>query len=126
MNERHISGIVRAASVTGNALRRAPVSGAVQVTGNTIRELVFGPRSRFPEQGQPGVLYIDTDSSVIYYWSNRYTTLSTQIDDVSETYDSTWSSLKIADEFRNDQDQLDRIGNIESVSNYEIQSILDS
>lgn len=126
MNERHISGTVRAASVAGVVLRRAPVSGNVQVTDNTIRELVFGPRSMFPEPGKSGVLYIDTDNDVTYYWNGQYIPLSFGIDDTSENDDSTWSSLKISEEFESDRDQLDNIGNITSMTNYEIQSILDS
>ena len=126
MNERHISGTVRAASVSGNALRHAPVSGTVRVTGNTIRELVFGPRSSFPETGQSGVLYIDTDNNMTYYWDAQYISLSAGIDDETATTSTTWSSHKISEEFQDCQDQLDRVANFEAMTNLDIQRILDS
>lgn len=127
MNERHISGIVRTTSVGGTALRHAPISGDVRVTGKTIRELIFGPYELFPSVGQEDTLYIATDQKVTYYWGdNQYIPLSAGIDDESEAVDKTWSSSKISGEFEADQAQLDRIGNFSRMTNSEILAIFNS
>lgn len=67
---RNISGsVVQKHRVSGDALNKIPVTGFVQVGSKPIRELWFGPRNTFPSVGSELILYVDTDSSSIYYWT---------------------------------------------------------
>lgn len=118
MNERHISGIVRTQSI----------GGGVKIAGKTVRELVFGTTSTFPVPGSEEILYIDTDSMGLYYWSpgNGYVSLANEINDRSVEPGKTWSSSKINENFQDQQNLIDNIGNFTSMTNQEILAILNS
>lgn len=118
-------------SISGNASVRQRVSGEVGVGRKIPKELRFLPLSEFPEEGLEGVLYIDTDESIEYWWDGtRYIQISgsgegAQIDDEGVYTTKTWSSSKINSELEEDQTQLDNLA-YSLVSNAEIDAILNS
>lgn len=66
----NISGsVVQKHRISGDATNKIPVTGFVQVGSKPIRELWFGPRDTFPRVGSELILYVDTNHSVIYYWT---------------------------------------------------------
>ena len=118
-------------SISGSASVRQRVSGEVGVGRKIPKELRFLPLSEFPEEGLEGVLYIDTDESIEYWWDGtRYIQISgsdegAQIDDEGVYTTKTWSSSKINSELEEDQTQLDNLA-YSLVSNAEIDAILNS
>lgn len=118
-------------SITGSASVRQRISGEVGVGRKIPKELRFLPLSEFPEEGLEGVLYIDTDESIEYWWDGtRYIQISgsgegAQIDDEGVYTTKTWSSSKINSELEEDQTQLDNLA-YSLVSNAEIDAILNS
>lgn len=118
-------------SVSGSASVRQRVSGEVGVGRKIPKELRFLPLSEFPEEGLEGVLYIDTDESIEYWWDGtRYIQISgsgegAQIDDEGVYTTKTWSSSKINSELEEDQTQIDNLA-YSLVSNAEIDAILNS
>ena len=118
-------------SIIGNASVRQKISGEVGVGRKIPKELRFLPLSEFPEEGLEGVLYIDTDESIEYWWDGtRYIQISgsgegAQIDDEGVYTTKTWSSSKINSELEEDQTQLDNLA-YSLVSNAEIDAILNS
>lgn len=118
-------------SISGSASVRQRISGEVRVGRKIPKELRFLPLSEFPEEGLEGVLYIDTDESIEYWWDGtRYIQISgsgegAQIDDEGVYTTKTWSSSKINSELEEDQTQLDNLA-YSLVSNAEIDAILNS
>jgi hypothetical protein len=118
-------------SITGNATMRQRISGEVGVGRKTPKELRFLPRSEFPQEGLEGVLYIDTDESVEYWWDGEhYVQMSgsgegAQIDDEGIYTTKTWSSSKINSELKEDQTQIDNLA-YEKITNLEIDAILNA
>lgn len=84
------------------------------------------PYSDFPSVGFENVLYVDTEGNGLYYYDRLYIKLTGEqiIDDLIVALDKTWSSDKINSEFESDQQQIDTIGNFESLTNSEIAAIL--
>lgn len=126
MNERHISGIVRTRQIAGTALQHASIGGGVRIAGKTVKELVFGSLSTFPNPGSEEILYIDTDSMGFYCWTegSGYMALANEIDDQVVEASKTWSSSKINENFQDQSNRIDNIGNFAPMSNQEILEIL--
>lgn len=121
----------RIANIGGGPTHVSSVQGFIKTAAKAIKELRFeNSVDSFPDVGLPSMLYIDTSTNKLYRWNGasyeEVSGLTGIIDDLSIAEDKTWSSSKIGNEFSEDRQSIDNIGNISPLTNLEIEAILNA
>lgn len=121
----------RIANIGGGPTHVSSVHGSIKTAAKAIKELRFEDSvDSFPAVGLPSMLYIDTSTNKLYRWNGvsyeEVSGLTGIIDDLSIAEDKTWSSSKIGNEFSEDRQSIDNIGNISPLTNLEIEAILNA
>lgn len=127
----NISGDMTGRTSVGGSVQKSSIAGAIRTAAKSVKELRFEESlDDFPSVGLDTVLYVANDTNKLYRWNgNAYMEVSEAtdvIDDLDVDIEKTWSSQKLDEEFAEDRQSIDNIGNISPLTNLEIEEILNS